>query len=55
MKNADLLKQAFEKGLAHTRELTLAKANTEAFDVLAKRMAEGLNEIWNEAKRRAVK
>ncbi|MGH6969591.1 MAG: phasin family protein, partial [Stellaceae bacterium] len=35
-KNAELLKQSFERSLANTRELTLllAKANTEAFDVV---------------------
>ena len=36
-KHAELLKQTFERGLATTRELALmlAKANTEAFDVVA--------------------
>jgi phasin family protein len=56
-KNAELLKQTFEKGLAHARELalTLAKAQTEAFDVITKRVAEGLEEIRDTAKSRATK
>jgi phasin family protein len=56
-KNADHLKQAFEKGLANARELTLtlAKAQTEAFDVITKRVAEGFEEIRNTAKSRAAK
>ncbi len=56
-KNAELLKQSFERGLANTRELTLmlAKANTEAFDVVAKRVAQGFEEIRDEAKKRAAK
>jgi phasin family protein len=46
-KNAEIVKQVFEKGLAHARELTgtLAKAHTEAFDVITKRVSEGLDEI----------
>lgn len=56
-KNAELLKQTFERGLANTRELTLmlAKANTEAFDVVAKRVAAGFEEIRDEAKKRVTK
>jgi len=56
-KNADLLKQGFERGLANARELSLllTKANTEAFDVVAKRVAEGLEEIRDEAKKRVSK
>jgi len=56
-KNAELLKQTFERGLANTRELTLmlAKANTEAFDVVAKRLAQGFEEIRDEAKKRVTK
>ena len=62
-KNADLLKQGFERGLAHAREINvlLTKAATEAFDVVAKRVAEGLDEIRDatkkpaEAKKRIVK
>jgi phasin family protein len=56
-KNADLLKQGFERSLATAREITLmlTKANTQAFDVVAKRVAEGLEEIRDEAKKRAAK
>ncbi|MGH7014536.1 MAG: phasin family protein [Stellaceae bacterium] len=56
-KNAELLKQSFERSLANTRELTLllAKANTEAFDVVAKRVAQGFEEIRDEAKKRVAK
>ncbi|MDE2230025.1 MAG: TIGR01841 family phasin [Alphaproteobacteria bacterium] len=56
-KSAELLKQSFERGLANTRELTLmlAKANTEAFDVVAKRVAQGFEEIRDEAKKRVTK
>jgi phasin family protein len=56
-KNAELLKQTFERSLANTRELTLmlAKANTEAFDVVAKRVAAGFEEIRDEAKKRVAK
>jgi len=56
-KSAELLKQTFEKGLANARELalTLAKAQTEAFDVITKRVAEGLEEIRDTAKSRAAK
>ncbi|MGH6976932.1 MAG: phasin family protein, partial [Stellaceae bacterium] len=56
-KQAELLKQTFERGLANTRELALmlAKANTEAFDVVAKRVAQGFEEIRDEAKKRVTK
>ncbi len=56
-KQAELLKQTFERSLANTRELALllAKANTEAFDVVAKRVAQGFEEIRDEAKKRVTK
>ncbi|HVA35763.1 MAG TPA: TIGR01841 family phasin [Stellaceae bacterium] len=56
-KNAELLKQTFERGLANARELTLmlAKANTEAFDIVAKRVAQGFEEMRDEAKKRVTK
>lgn len=56
-KQAELLKQTFERGLANARELALmlAKANTEAFDVVAKRVAQGFEEICDEAKKRVTK
>jgi len=51
-KNAEVVKQAFEKGLAHARELTgtLAKGHAEAFDVITKRVSEGLDEIKTTSK-----
>ena len=44
---ADLLKTSFEKALANLRELAemAAKSNTEAADVLTKRIGEGLTEL----------
>jgi len=44
---ADLVKAAFEKAIANLRELTemVAKSNTEAADVLAKRIGESLTEL----------
>jgi phasin family protein len=46
-KQAEYSKQALEKGLANARELTelVTKANTEAFNVLNKRVSEGLDEV----------
>jgi len=56
-KQAELLKLTFERSLANARELALllAKANTEAFDVVAKRVAQGFEEIRDEAKKRVTK
>jgi phasin family protein len=55
-KQAEFSKQAFEKGLSNARELAemVAKANTEAFNVLNKRVAEGLDEVRDYAKKRAA-
>ncbi len=46
-KQAELLKQTFEHGLANMRELTelSAKANTQAADLLAHRVTDGLGEL----------
>ena len=46
-KQAELVKAAFEKSLSNIRELAemVAKSNTEAADVLAKRVSEGLEEV----------
>ncbi len=46
-KNAEIAKLNFEKGLATAKELTelVTKANTEAFNVLTKRMTEGFEEM----------
>ena len=43
----ELVKSAFEKALANLRELTemVAKSNTEAADVLTKRIGESLTEL----------
>ncbi len=43
----DLVKTAFEKALGNLRELTemVAKSNTEAADVLTKRIGESLTEL----------
>ena len=56
-KNAEIVKQAFEKGLANAREITgtLAKAHTEAFDVITKRVSEGLDEIKTASKSAVAK
>jgi phasin family protein len=56
-KQAEAVKGALEKGLSNARELTalVTKANAEAFDVLNKRVAEGLDEVRDYAKKRAAK
>jgi phasin family protein len=43
----ELVKTAFEKALGNLRELTemVAKSNTEAADVLTKRVGESLTEL----------
>jgi len=55
-KQAEAAKNALEKGIANARELAelVAKANTEAFDVLNKRVAEGLDEVRDYATKRAA-
>ncbi|HYD67876.1 phasin family protein [Azospirillum sp.] len=46
-KQAELAKAAFEKALANVRELAemIAKSNSEAADVLSKRVSESLDEV----------
>ncbi|UEM04663.1 phasin family protein [Skermanella rosea] len=46
-KQADLVKAAFEKALANTRELAelVTKSNSEAADVINKRVSESLEEL----------
>ena len=46
-KQADFAKTAFEKALANMRELAelTTKANTEAFDIINKRVVESLDEL----------
>jgi len=50
---ADLVKSAFEKALANLRELTemVAKSNTEAADVLTKRIGDSLTELKSSLQR----
>ena len=46
-KQADMAKQAFERALANARELAelVAKSNSEALDIINKRVAESLEEL----------
>ncbi|WP_448188972.1 phasin family protein [Azospirillum sp. sgz301742] len=46
-KQAELIKATFEKSLSNIRELSemVAKSNSEAADVLAKRVSESLDEV----------
>ena len=48
-KQAELTKQAFEKALANMRELAemINQSNTQAFEVINKRVSESLNELKN--------
>ena len=52
-KNVDIAKQALEKGLSNARELTelTAKASTDVFSVIARRLSEGFNEVGLFAKK----
>jgi phasin family protein len=56
-KNAEIAKVAFEKNLANARELAelVTKANTEAFNVLNKRVTESFEEIREFAKQRTAR
>ena len=55
-KQAELSKQAIEKGIANARELSemVTKANTEAFNVLNKRVTESFDEVREFAKKRTA-
>jgi phasin family protein len=55
-KQAELSKQALEKGIANARELTemVTKANTEAFNVINKRVTESFDEVREFAKKRTA-
>lgn len=55
-KNVELAKTTFEKGLANARELAelMAKANSEAFNVITKRVTESFEEIRETAKTKAL-
>jgi phasin family protein len=54
-KNADLAKQAFEKGLANARELNelTVKVGTDAFTVITRRVSQSLDEMRLYAKKQA--
>jgi phasin family protein len=56
-KNAEYAKLAFEKGVANARELAelVTKANTEAFGVIQKRVAEGFEELREYAKQKVAR
>lgn len=56
-KNVEMVKHAFEKGVANARELTelVTKANSEAFNVIHKRVSESFEEIRDYAKQRAAR
>jgi phasin family protein len=53
-KHAEFSKTALEKGISNARELgdLVTKANTEAFNVLSKRVTETLTELTDIAKKR---
>jgi phasin family protein len=54
-KQAEFSKTALEKGLSNAREITdlMTKANSEAFNVLSRRVTETLEELQSYAKKRA--
>lgn len=54
-KQADISKAALEKGLSNAREITdlMTKANSEAFNVLTRRVTETLEELRDYAKKRS--
>ena len=56
VKNTELAKARFEKGLATAKELgeLVAKANTEAFNVLTKRVTESFEEMREVASTKAA-
>ena len=55
-KQAEYSKHAIEKGLSNAKELTelVTKANTEAFNVINKRVTESLDEVRDFAKKSAA-
>ncbi len=54
-KQADMSKTALEKGLSNAREITdlMTKANSEAFNVITRRVTETLEELRDYAKKRS--
>jgi len=55
-KHAEFSKTALEKGISNARELgdLVTKANTEAFNVLSRRVTETLSELTDLAKKRGA-
>ena len=55
-RQTDFAKEAFERGIAHSRELVemMAKAQGEALDVINKRVAESLEELKGMIRKRAA-
>jgi len=55
-KNADAAKLAFEKGLAHARELNdlTVKASTDVFSVITRRVSQSFDEMRLYAKKQAA-
>jgi phasin family protein len=55
-KHAEVAKQAFETGLAHAHELTelATKANSDALNVITRRVSEGLDEVRLFAKKQVA-
>jgi phasin family protein len=55
-KQAEYSKHAIERGLSNAKELTelVTKANTEAFNVINKRVTESLDEVRDFAKKRVA-
>ncbi|MGO8919134.1 MAG: TIGR01841 family phasin [Stellaceae bacterium] len=53
-KNVEVAQQTFEKSVSNVRELAelVIKANTDAVEVISKRVAEGLEELRDYAKKR---
>jgi len=51
-KQTELTKDAFEKALAHMRELSdmVTKANHEAMEIVSQRVAESLDELKTQVK-----
>jgi phasin family protein len=56
-KHAEYSKVVLEKGVANARELTelVTKANTEAFNVINKRVTESFDEVRDYAKKRVAR
>jgi len=56
-KQAEYSKHAIEKGLSNAKELAelVTKANTEAFNVINKRVTESLDEVRDFAKKRVAR